>query len=75
MAEPGVLPLEDSPATAVDHTIARGVEQLAARQNPDGSWDGDYGGPMFLLPMYVAVFHVGGRRIPAVQRRGMVRYI
>jgi squalene/oxidosqualene cyclase-like protein len=59
----------------VDRALARGLERLTALQNPDGSWCGDYGGPMFLLPMYVAAFHAGRREIPAPVRRRMVAYI
>ena len=30
-----------------------GLEVLAATQDADGSWKGDYGGPLFLVPVYV----------------------
>ncbi|MBI5482656.1 MAG: squalene--hopene cyclase [Deltaproteobacteria bacterium] len=51
------------------------MARLVALQGPDGSWRGDYGGPMFLLPMYVAACHVAGRAIPEPRREGMVRYL
>jgi squalene/oxidosqualene cyclase-like protein len=59
----------------VDRALVRGLERLIALQNPDGSWCGDYGGPMFLLPMYVAALHAGQREIPAGVRRRMIAYI
>ena len=40
--------------------MQRGLENLEALQDADGSWPGDYGGPMFLLPMYLALCHAAG---------------
>ena len=59
----------------LDAAIMRAADFLVSTQNPDGSWDGDYGGPCFLLPMYVAAHHACARPISAVQGEGMVRYI
>jgi squalene/oxidosqualene cyclase-like protein len=53
-------------------TLRRGLDALAARQGADGSFRGEYGGPMFLLPMYVAACHFAGRPIPAARRAGMI---
>lgn len=40
---------------------SRLAENLARRQEPDGSWRGDYGGPLFLTPIYVIVrWRMGG---------------
>ena len=39
--------------TAVDEAVRRALQHLAETQDPSGSWKGDYGGPLFLLPMYV----------------------
>lgn len=52
-----------------------GVARLVALQGADGSWRGDYGGPLFLLPMYVAAHYFAGREIPNDVRREMVRYL
>ena len=39
----------------------------------DGAWRGDYGGPMFLLPMYVAACHIARPADPRARRRaGMI---
>src|SRR5690606_1458249 len=43
-------------------------------QDPDGSWHGDYGGPMFLLPMYVGVCELTGIALGAGERADMLRY-
>ncbi len=55
--------------------IERGAEHLVSRQGEDGSWRGDYGGPLFLLPMYVAACRLGERPIPEARRREMIRYL
>jgi squalene/oxidosqualene cyclase-like protein len=51
-------------------------ENLGRLQAEDGHWPGDYGGPMFLLPMLVALYHATGTlgRVPAARRAGMVKY-
>ena len=46
------------PASAVQ----RGLEVLAATQDPGGSWKGDYGGPLFLVPEQFAVLPHQGLR-------------
>ncbi len=48
---------------------------LAACQSAEGSWKGDYGGPLFLLPMYVGVVYAVGERLDDATRDGMVRYL
>jgi squalene/oxidosqualene cyclase-like protein len=39
------------------------LQNLSRLQNESGSWPGDYGGPMFLLPMHLALCHAT-RRLP-----------
>jgi squalene/oxidosqualene cyclase-like protein len=51
--------------------MQRALENLSRRQSPDGAWSGDYGGPMFLLPMYVALAYSAGA-IPERHRAGFV---
>lgn len=48
---------------AVDRALQRSLENLARLQADRGSWPSDYGGPMFLLPMYVALAYVA-KRLP-----------
>jgi squalene/oxidosqualene cyclase-like protein len=62
----------DRDAGPLRRAIRRGVDALAACQGEDGSWRGEYGGPMFLLPMYVAACHLAGRRLAEPERRGMI---
>ncbi len=52
-----------------------GLDFFVSLQEEDGSWRGDYGGPMFLLPMYIAACHVANHEIPATTRQGMVAYL
>ena len=60
---------------ACERAVARGLNFLAAQQESDGAWRGDYGGPMFLLPMYVAACHIGNRPIETRRREGMIAYL
>ncbi len=55
--------------------IRRGVEFLVSQQAEDGRWEGEYGGPMFLLPLYVAAAHVTNQDIPEDRRRAMAAYL
>ena len=56
--------------------IQRAQGNLRDLQREDGHWPGDYGGPMFLLPMLVALYYATGTldRVPAERRAGMVKY-
>jgi lanosterol synthase len=71
--------LSSSPPTDPPFVIAardatqRALENLARRQLPDGAWPADYGGPMFLLPMYVALAYAAGA-IPEKHRAGFLEY-
>jgi len=58
----------------VDATVQRGVENLARLQAESGAWPGDYGGPMFLLPNYVALAWVAKRLPPPERVARMVTY-
>ncbi len=40
--------------------IDRGLEVLSETQHVTGSWKGDYGGPLFLLPLYVFTLYAVG---------------
>lgn len=54
--------------------MRRALSNLAQLQEARGSWAGDYGGPMFLLPMYLALAELSGRRPPPAQAARMRTY-
>jgi squalene/oxidosqualene cyclase-like protein len=51
------------------------LSHLARIQGKDGGFKGDYGGPLFLLPMYVGTAFVVGARLDDRTRDGMIRYL
>jgi squalene/oxidosqualene cyclase-like protein len=73
------LPLEvtsrsDEPNTdRAALAIERALGNLARLQGEDGAWPGDYGGPMFLLPLYVALCHASGEHPRHAAE--MIRYL
>lgn len=60
---------------AIQDALDQGVRWLARTQDEDGSWHGDYGGPMFLLPLYIATSKIIGRPILEEQRFKMEAYL
>jgi len=60
---------------AIDTAIDAALDVLASHQAPTGAWPGDYGGPLFLLPMYVGVTRATGIALDDDTRRGMTRYL
>ncbi len=50
----------------------KGLDFLVSIQGQDGSWRGDYGGPMFLLPMYVAACHIVEQPIVEPRKTGII---
>ena len=48
---------------------------LARNQHSGGSWKGDYGGPLFLLPMFVGTARIAGIPLDTQQRERMVTYL
>ncbi|MCL2625855.1 MAG: terpene cyclase/mutase family protein [Cystobacterineae bacterium] len=62
----------DSLSQRAAQSMHRAVENLARLQHTDGSWLGDYGGPAFLLPMYVALCEAA-QRLPDKQRTQRMR--
>jgi len=67
----GAEKAQPGPAGAID----RGLGYLRRTQDPDGSWHGDYGGPLFLLPLYIATCAVTGIAIDPASQREMLRYL
>ena len=75
MAQPSTHSADDRDLHArARASMSRAIENLAALQDADGGWPGDYGGPMFLLPMYLALCHATDR-VPAARREGMIAYL
>jgi squalene/oxidosqualene cyclase-like protein len=64
-----------SAAGPLDHAIERALAHLASTQAESGAWLGDYGGPLFLLPLYIGTCYATGVQIPAEVRADMVRYL
>src|SRR6184192_1618517 len=69
---PAVVP--DLLAARVEETMSRALSNLAHRQEERGSWAGDYGGPMFLMPMYLALCHLAGKKVDAFRTQRMTTY-
>jgi 2,3-oxidosqualene cyclase len=55
--------------------IRRGLTVLAETQDPGGSWKGDYGGPLFLVPAYVAGLQLLEAPPDAATREGFITYL
>ena len=55
--------------------IQRGLEVLAEEQSAAGSWKGDYGGPLFLVPVYLTALHALGEAPDPATRDGFLCYI
>jgi squalene/oxidosqualene cyclase-like protein len=78
MAQTSAVQTTARPTSAqarVDDAIRRALSHLGALQHSSGSWKGDYSGPMFLLPMYVATTHVVGAEVNEATRAGIERYL
>jgi squalene/oxidosqualene cyclase-like protein len=69
-----VIARSDGHGARVGPAIDRALDNLGRLQDTDGSWPGDYGGPMFLLPMYLALCHAAGR-LPTDRSAGMIRHL
>ncbi|MCH2108114.1 MAG: squalene--hopene cyclase, partial [Polyangiaceae bacterium] len=55
--------------------IRRGLERLSDAQDEDGSFPGDYGGPLFLLPLFILTARCVGLELSDDEAREMIRYI
>jgi squalene/oxidosqualene cyclase-like protein len=55
--------------------IGAALAHLASSQDASGSWKGDYGGPLFLLPIFIATARTVGYPIDAGTRAGMDAYL
>jgi len=59
----------------LDQAIQKGLAFAASQQHPDGSWRGAYGGPMFLLPMYIATAYICQKTIAESTQSRMKSYL
>jgi squalene/oxidosqualene cyclase-like protein len=55
--------------------ISRAVAHLASTQHESGAWLGDYGGPMFLVPLYLVTCYGTGAPLTPEDRADMLRYL
>ncbi|OHD66176.1 MAG: hypothetical protein A2176_08010 [Spirochaetes bacterium RBG_13_51_14] len=58
----------------IRESIKRGADYLVSIQEENGCWQGDYGGPMFLLPMYIGACYITGKETDPREREGFIRY-
>ncbi|MBU8894148.1 2,3-oxidosqualene cyclase [Corallococcus sp. M34] len=66
--------LTDAPRGGGGAVTRRARDVLARTQEGDGSWKGDYGGPLFLGPVYVAALYLMGRAPEPDIREGMLTH-
>ena len=55
--------------------IERAVENLRQRQEPDGHWAGDYGGPLFLMPGLIIACYITRTELSEHKRSRMLTYL
>ncbi len=55
--------------------ISSAVENLRTRQEPDGHWAGDYGGPLFLLPGLIIACEISGTDLGRERKAKMLAYL
>ncbi|CAN5411147.1 squalene--hopene cyclase [soil metagenome] len=63
-----------APTDRTETAIDRGLDVLAEKQHKTGSWKGDYGGPLFLLPLYVFTLYAIDESPSEKLREGVERY-
>lgn len=56
-------------------TLEKGIQYLISLQNKDGSWTGDYGGPVFLVPLYLGTMVITQSPLTDEEKSGFVQYI
>lgn len=71
MAAPLLRPTDDPLRAPID----RAVVVLDRTQTADGSWRGDYSGPLFLPGMLIGTLHVIGRPLQGADRDDAIRYL
>jgi squalene/oxidosqualene cyclase-like protein len=58
----------------LSQAVTLALRHLRDTQSPDGSWHGDYGGPVFLLPTLIAATHIIGEPFDRETERDFVYY-
>ena len=72
---PAGSPVEEAMAqTDYSAAIVLALKHLDATQSSDGSWRGDYGGPVFLLPTLIGVAHIVRHRFDDETNAGFLDY-
>lgn len=59
----------------LEQGVQKALAYLASRQSEEGSWKGDYGGPLFLLPMFVGTSYMTRLELSPSERSEMIRYM
>lgn len=70
-----VASIAASAARPIDRAIDQALGYLASTQAETGAWRGDYGGPMFLLPMYLGTCYATGVTLERDVQDDMLRYL
>ncbi|MEM8574774.1 MAG: terpene cyclase/mutase family protein [Pseudomonadota bacterium] len=60
--------------TDLSEAVSRALRHLQETQAPDGSWHGDYGGPVFLLPTLIAATHIVGEPFDRETEQDFIRF-
>jgi squalene/oxidosqualene cyclase-like protein len=66
---------EAEPIEPSTDPIGAALAHLVSKQDATGSWKGDYGGPLFLLPIFVATARTVAYAIDPETRAGMESYL
>ena len=61
--------------TDIDIALERGLTNMMRLRTPSGSFRGEYAGTLFLIPYYVATYHILGLPLPEELRSGLTRYL
>ncbi|OQS06246.1 cycloartenol synthase [Thraustotheca clavata] len=59
----------------VEESMLKAIDFYQLLQSEDGSWQGDYGGPMFLLPGLVVTCYITGHDLGKSIKEGMIVYL
>ncbi|OQR92125.1 cycloartenol synthase [Achlya hypogyna] len=65
----------EAASSNVEDALHKAIDFYQLLQSEDGSWQGDYGGPMFLLPGLVVVSYITGHDLGQSVKDGMIVYL